>query len=488
MLLGAHLLRLALLTSFAPPTDDPSTSLTTSAERPAVDTRRDVLTLPEVLRGLDPTLPRLTAADAKVEGARASLKSAKGAFDPKLVASGRATPAGYYKSAELDIYADAPTPLWGIGFFAGYRLGRGAFPIYDAKRSTGQSGELRAGVSVPLWQDGPIDARRANIRKSRLDIDFEEAQRQAVLVDATRAATNAYWDWVAAGQRVEIEKALLELATRRDDALRSQASSGFLPPIEVVDNERLVLERQRRVVNAERDLQRAAFQLGLYRRTEQGEPDPPEPFELPSAFPEPTTPSHSTDAALIEALESRPELAALRLSARKVGIDVKLAKNQRSAAIDLRGMVSKDIGPPDVKLDDSLRPGIRPAEAQIGLIIEIPVALRKARGDLEKARAEMRRVEADARWLEDRIKVEVLSAEVALRAAYENVRIAHRTVAVSEQLASAERRRFEQGDSDILRVNLREISATDARVAEVDATLQYYKATADFTAALGRTY
>jgi outer membrane protein TolC len=184
-------------------------------------------------------------------------------------------------------------------------------------------------------------------------------------------------------------------------------------------------------------------------------------------------------------MASRPDAAAMRIASRKLEVDQRLARNQRSAAIDLRGMVAKDFGAADPSLDDSLISGLLPVEVQTGLAIEIPIPLRKARGDLERVRADKRRVDLDVRWLSDRIEMEVRSAHASLVAAYRNVELARRAVAVSERLAEAERRRFVRGDSDLLRVNLREIAATDAATAEVDALAAYHRAVADYVAAVG---
>lgn len=444
------------------------------------------LTLGDVLASVEASNPRIEAASQRIEAAKGARRAARGGFDPKLGVAARFAPVGYYRNAELDTYVEAPTPLWGIGFFGGYRIGRGRYPIYDGKRSTGSFGELRAGVNVPLWQDGPIDSRRAAIQKAELDLDAESLQREFVGIDVRRAASNAYWDWVAAGLRLDIENRLLDLAKQRDDALFAQAKAGLLPPIEAVDNERLVVDRQRRVVTAERDLERASLTLGLYVRDERGNPAPPTADQLPITISEATEPRSSSLPKDVEtAIASRPDAAVLRIAARKLEVDQRLARNQRSAAIDLRGMVAKDFGAADPTLDDSLVSGLLPVEVQTGLSIEVPIPLRKARGDLERVRADKRRVDLDVRWLSDRIEMEVRSAHASLVAAYRNVSLARRAVAVSERLAEAERRRFVRGDSDLIRVNLREIAATDAATAEVDALAAYHRAVADYVAAVG---
>jgi hypothetical protein len=79
-------------------------------------------------------------------------------------------PVGYYNPLTLDTQVTQPTRLWGAQLFAGYRFGQGlsytGIPIYDGKIETNDYGEVRAGLTVPLLRNGPIDRARANIQRA----------------------------------------------------------------------------------------------------------------------------------------------------------------------------------------------------------------------------------------------------------------------------------------------------------------------------------
>ena len=62
--------------------------------------------------------------------------------------------------------------------------------------------------------------------------------------------------------------------------------------------------------------------------------------------------------------------------------------------------------------------------------------------------------------------------------ARENVRLA-------EQLRNAEARRFELGLSNLIDVNIREVQAADAAVALIRAQAAYFRAGAEYRAAVG---
>ncbi len=67
---------------------------------------------------------------------------------------------------------------------------------------------------------------------------------------------------------------------------------------------------------------------------------------------------------------------------------------------------------------------------------------------------------------------------------FEKLDVWQKAVEYAEDLAERERRSFELGASDSLKVSLREQYAAEAAIKEADALLQYFRAEADYRAAL----
>jgi outer membrane protein TolC len=95
----------------------------------------------------------------------------------------------------------------------------------------------------------------------------------------------------------------------------------------------------------------------------------------------------------------------------------------------------------------------------------------------------MERLDAQCELALDRVRAEVRDALSALDAAQRRVALVRREVEVTAQLEAAERQRFEAGDSTLFVVNLREQATAEARVREVDALLDWQRASASFRAA-----
>lgn len=442
---------------------------------------REALTLAEVMAVLAATHPQLEAARQRQRAAEGDTLAARGGFDPVLRARGQYAPIGAYPRGTVDVELRQATPLWGLSAYGGWRLGLGSFAAYDLRGKTADGGELRAGLGLPLWQGGPIDRRRADLRVATLAQDGAAAELDARMLELQRAAGRAYWAWVGAGRRLEVQRSLLALAEDRDEALRKQIVAGSVPPVEGIDNRRAILDRRARIVAAERALQQAAFDLARHLRDAEGEVQTPAPARLPGAFPEPERPaSDLPEPTIRDAWARRPELRRLELQREAAAVEIRLARNNRSPRIDLDAYVAKDVGgvdPADAYL--------RPAEFVAGVSVELPLALRGARGKLRRAQAELARIDAELRMARDAVALELRDAHSALVAAYARVGLAREQLAAAHELEQAERSRFHLGDSTLLLVNLREQAATDAATQELDALAEYHRARVDLRAAAG---
>ncbi len=181
-----------------------------------------------------------------------------------------------------------------------------------------------------------------------------------------------------------------------------------------------------------------------------------------------------------EAWARRPELRRLALQREAAAVELKLARNNRSPKIDLDAYAAKDIG-----AVDPAYAYLRPAEFVASVRVELPLALRGARGKLRRAEADLARIDAELRMARDVVALELRDAHSALVAAHARVALAREQLSAAHELELAERSRFRLGDSTLLLVNLREQAATDAALQELEALGEYHRAQVELRAAAG---
>ncbi|MBL9116501.1 MAG: TolC family protein [Verrucomicrobiaceae bacterium] len=406
------------------------------------------------------------------------LRQAQGAFDLNFLARGSLTPSGYYDGRSGDFVFEQPLPFWGGNVFAGYRVSSGPLADYDKSR-TQIDGEVRAGIRLNLLRDGVIDSRRATLWKARLDQELADPFIQRQRIDILRAAIRAYYNWVAMGLRLGVTEELQGIARDRDKGIAELVERGQVAPIIKVDNERLVISRNIAVVQARRRFEAAGIELSLFHRDAKDEPRIPARNELPKNLPQSLLMAEKQlGADIVSAFARRPELRRIALVMDKLGIDKRLAQNALMPHLDLTASVAENLSSGPYKDRDE-------TEASVGIELRIPLQRNEAKGRLQATNAELERLAADAQFARERIVAEVRDAWSAQKAAAEQIGQTSRNVELAWQLEEAENKRFQQGAADLFALQIREQATADARLLEVDARADFFRAFADYQAATG---
>lgn len=438
----------------------------------------DVISLDDVITAVYASYPSLDAASRERQIAAAQQLAALGEFDVNLVGESMNEAMGYYKNYRNGIGLKQYN--WAGGqTFAGYRIGRGFFEPWYKERQTNDGGEFKVGYAVPFLRDRSIDKRRAAVFQARIDRAAAEPAFQSEVIDTVFAASVTYWNWVAAGQRAQIARQALQLAVERQTGMETRAAKGDIARIELVDNERLIVSRQAKLVEAELKLQQAAIKLSLFLRDPAGTPLLADRRQLPADFPDIKPSELQPERELTTlALTQRPELRLLQLEQQAQELKMQQASNLALPGLDGLLTASQDVGgPADPKRDKSQ------FELEAGLALDVPLQRREAAGKLQEAQAKFAQLAAKKKYAEQSIAAEVQSARAGLEANIATLENARRTAELARQLADAERKKLERGDSNILTVNLREVSTIEADLLVVDAEANYYIAEAQLHAA-----
>ncbi len=434
----------------------------------ASEAAREPLYFDEVRASVESHDPRIRQAVQELRQAESRTLASRGAFDPRIEGDAKLNTGGYYDTRSADVELRQDTSLWGAEIFAGYRVGLGVnerWPTYRPDQTLSQ-GEVRAGIEVPVWRGGLIDEQRAERSKAIQRQEGAEKDVAATRLDLEVLAARAYWGWVSAGQSLDVARELLRLAEQRDSQLRRRFEAGSIPEFDVLDNERILLERQAVFVQAERALERATFELSLFFRDANGAPINVDKYRVPETLESEPLRELGVEQAVQEVLSCHPELEAARAEVRVSQVDVKLTRNQLAPEIDLVFQYSRDLGAlTDTDLDFTLPGNVFEAGVQLSM----PLPFRSERGRAGAARAEVAAQQESVRLLSDQLQARTRDAASAVVAAQARVELTDAVVDTAAALASGERRRFEVGASNLIFVNLREQQAALARVRYIDA-------------------
>ena len=423
----------------------------------------------EVARSVEVHDPRIRQAIQRLRRAEGDTMTARGAFDPRIGGDGKILTGAYYDLRTGDVELRQPTTAWGSEIYVGYRVGLGLndrWPTYMSDQTL-SGGEVRAGVDLPVWRGGLIDEERAaRARALRLQ-DAAGYSLSATGLSLEIAAARAYWTWVSTGLGRDVAKDLLVLAEERDAQLRRRFQAGSIAEFDVIDNERILLERRSLLVAADRAFEQASFVLSLFLRDTDGESIVPGaervPHDVDFEHFEPLPEARVMDRVL----QCHPELGQVRAELEAAEVNRELTRNQLAPELRAFFQYSRDLGGFTGTEFEITLPG---NVFETGLVLSMPLLFRADRGRARAAKADVAVKQAELQFLEDQLRARTRDAASGVRAAQERVGLAAGVVKTASKLAEGERRRFEVGASNLVFVNLREQQAAEAQIRLIEAT------------------
>ncbi|WP_210421372.1 TolC family protein [Mariniblastus fucicola] len=433
------------------------------------------LTLDLVLNRVTECYPEIEIAIGELESANGKTLAAWGEFDSVLSAHSISQPLGFYQTYRNGI--GVSQPLAGGGeVYGGYRIGDGNFEPWYGERETNEGGELKAGFSVPILKDRAIDQRRASVRTAELTQDQLSANVESRLLQFERFATQAYWDWIAAGRYVEVQQQLIRLAQTRVSQIETRIEKGDLARIAKIDNDRFIAKRNNGLIKAQREFQKAAIKLSLFFRDSHCQPVVPGRELLPGGFPESARLDADRVAAdLSIALATRPELKELQALRSATCVDASYANNLLLPKLDVKGFAGQDLGGATSSKGDKT-----PFELQLGVYAEVPIQRREAVGKIQVAQGKLAQVDAKFRFVSDKIRAGIQDAASAVNAAYDQIIQSRETVRLNEESLRLGELAFKEGDIDLLALNIYETSVANARLELLEANHKYFSSLATY--------
>ena len=364
-----------------------------------VDQAEGPVSLRRVLDSVERQFPELAVARLEVEAAEARVLSSMGAFDPILGIDSKNKVSGYYENQIFDATLEQPLETGGIDVFGGYRFGLGRFGSYDGDIETNSLGEVFLGAKVPILRGAAIDKRRVNMWKARIARDAQDPKVRKLRLKLNRKAGVLYWKAVAAKEKLRVAEDLLNLARSRQQSLSEAVESGQTAPIVLVDNERLIAQRQSIVQAATRAFERWAIALSIYLRDEEGTPIRVRPDDIPGFPTVPLIEERDLDQHIVLGLQQRPELRLIEFERAKNDVELAMRENELLPKFNLSGFASQDLGSStsSSRVDDQFEFGV-------GLSLEIPLRRRLARGRVAETRLKFAQLGHQSRLLADRIE------------------------------------------------------------------------------------
>ena len=408
--------------------------------------------------------------------ARAQVLQARGGFDPKVGSDFHRKLFGgteYYNNwgNELKI------PLWpgGIDLKAGYDRYVGGYTNPETR--TPVNGLAGIGLSVPIGAGLLIDARRSTLRQAKALQVAAEADRVKQINEVWLQAAKDYWNWYYAFQQAQLIREGVALADRRFQATARRAQIGDQAPVDSVEAQITVQDRQVQATQLLVDVQNARLVLSnhLWNKNDQ-------PVELP-AYAAPQLPvldkvSRAEFEQLAEqAAANHPTLVKLGAKIRQYGIEERYRRELLKPKLNVSGTLISQGNFYQSEVPSYYNFGM--GNYKLGVDFSFPLFLREQRGKLQYTRIQLKEFALEQQQSQRTIATQVNTVYNTLQAYESQLALQAQTIANQRILLRAELQKFELGESTIFLINARESKLIDLRIKQESLRASYEKSRAE---------
>jgi len=432
--------------------------------------------------------------------------AASGIFDPNVTASvnasSRETPttssfqAPASTSQRFDLGIGGLTELgteYSLGF-GGTRSDsptRTTIPGYVEINPTFSAG-LTASVTQPILRGFGRDVNTRLVVQSRLLQDSSAWDFVASVQTAVQLVENAYWDLVYALANLDSKKEALDRANDFNRITKIKIDVGALAPIEIVQTEVTIAQREQEIILAEGQIGDAQDRLKrLLNVTDLSTWNRP---IVPTDRPAEEKIDIDVEAGIRSALEVRPEVkqALVNIESRKVSLVYN--RNELKPRLDAKGAYGlSGVG----FNNDTVKEGSSYSDAfsqigswdypnwSIGLNFSVPLRNRTAKANAAIAATDLELAVTNLALLKQNLALEVRTAARNVDTARRSVAAAKKARELADRNLDAERKKFDNGMTTSFTVAQVQNDLTTARSNELLAIAGYLKSMVSWHKAVG---
>ncbi len=349
---------------------------------------------------------------------------------------------------------------------------------YDTSPSFGTnflySGTTALQVTQPLLKNFGFDSNTAAIRIARKSHDIAVQSFLLQMITSISAVDNAYYELIYAIESFKDAKQDLALAQALLDQTTLQVKIGTASPLDVVEAESGVAQRQQTLILDARLIKddENALKLLISQNVTEFKGSSLVPTNYPDVEPVETDLARSTNIAL----QRRPDYLAAIQAVEQQDIQVKFNHNQLWPEIDLNGSYGWNGGANNLgNTVDSEASGRYPVWAA-GVSLTIPLGNRQARANYHSARLLSEQLLLQLKSLEQQIIVGVDDAVGHVRTKLEAVQATRAATGYAQASYEAEKTKLLVGTSTPVLVLQQESILFDAKAAQVRAEADYREA------------
>lgn len=402
----------------------------------------------------------------------AKVRKARGRFDPQIFSDLNAKQfngSNYYRIQETGL----KIPTWfGIDLKFYREQNQGQF--LNDERKVPADGLYGIGVELPIGQGLFTDKRRTALNKAKVMRQVQVNKRHQLLMKLLSKGFQNYWKWATLHQQRDLMRKAEATAKQRFQDIKRSFRGGERTAIDTVEALSQVQQFQvrKRALQGRLDQQRA--KLSTYLWDEQQNPrkitNNLKPPSL-TTFSVQTMENLYQKARQMDSVnDQHPALTQYRNKLELLSLENRWRKEQFKPKLDLKYHALQNAGNAIDVENQSVRDDIK-----WGIGFQFPLFLREERGSLQlnKLKQQSTRLEFKQQKLTMQRKLE--GAQQRLKELLALIKTNKNNLLNFKRLVEAERTLFNNGESTLLQINLRELKYIRAQQKQVKYVGQFFK-------------
>jgi len=439
----------------------------------------------------------LNVASLSFDKAYFGLQSAKGLFDPyaelDLNANRNQQPT-YSRIQAADtknqtanlIFGGLLSPGTGYSISWNNTRNDSEIPGYTLYNPTYRT-SLNLGVTQPLLRNFGTTVNTRYIVQAQYGRDSSAWTFVSAVQTVVQAVENAYWDLVYARALLKSRQEALAIAKDLNRITQIKIDVGTLAPIDIVQTEVTVAQREQDIITAEGQIGDAEDRLRRILNV-RNLPDWQRPIvttDLPTEEPI----SISVEDGMKKALETRPEIRQALLDIESKKLTVAYTRNQTlpqlnlAASYGLAGIGASQTG----NLPDGSTGNLVYGDAlsnlfnrdfpnwAVGLVFNIPIFNRTAKNNYALSTSDLELSRTNLVLLKQNLWLEVRTAARNVDTALRSIQAAKKARELAERNLDAEKKKYENGMTTSFQVSSIQNDLTNARATELQTYAAYLK-------------
>lgn len=439
------------------------------------------LTLHQVIRLTLERNLNLRAEQFDTRASQAAVKREYGLYDPQMLIS-FATGESQQQINSQSLEAENQRQFYGLDFSLEQQLPTGGALLFNFDNLRNEEKEAPLpGINPAYESELALQLTQPLLKGfgravAEQDILFAVNDRQVAVQDLREVAfallaevRDAYYEVLRLRDNLRFREISVSLAQKILSEASARVRAGVLPPVDILEAEFGLKERQRLYLDADREYHDGLDQLALLMSTRQTLTISDEALGRPVL-------AVDEEVGLQQALGKRPDLQRRIRQLERLDLEQRLARNELLPGLDLTASYShKGLGGGYSDNLDDIGGGDYP-NWQIGLNLSYPLGNRTARYEHRRTLLRIKGRQAELAQLQEEIRTEIRAAIRLLEVNNKKIEVATSGQAFAEEKLRILLKRQEVGLATIRDVLEGEEDLAQARTDQVAALADYNKA------------